>query len=449
MLAGPSTPVGQGCATEHPERRVFNRTDRGRQDTGKRHSTRSPVSRIAGVVLVAGLIGWSGLITVAQFGHALDGEQAEAQVETMRAAYEARLAGLVAHQQELEQALAEADSRRDQVTERLSHKQARLVETQARLQEADAERAALRERVATLTAARHEDAGRIARLEAELGGFGQALAEARTERTNLDTAFERFTATMENVIAERDSATAEAETLRTELTRLAGSLGNLKDRQQRLIGRIEDAARATFAGLESLFAHSDIDLEHILAETRREYAGAGGPYRPLDAATEAALSEGDTRVAALMRELETVNLMRVAANRLPFGEPVLGARLTSDFGPRSDPHGRGRSLHEGIDFAGPRGTPINATADGIVTFSGRQSGYGIVVKIRHAFGFETLYAHLNRARVKNGQRVARGDRIGDMGSTGRSTGNHVHYEVRIDTKPVNPLKFIEAARDVL
>ena len=72
-----------------------------------------------------------------------------------------------------------------------------------------------------------------------------------------------------------------------------------------------------------------------------------------------------------------------------------------------------------------------------------------MVKIRHAFGFETVYAHLNRARVNVGQRVGRGDRIGDMGSTGRSSGNNVHYEIRIDNKPVNPVKFIEAAQDVL
>jgi murein DD-endopeptidase MepM/ murein hydrolase activator NlpD len=94
-------------------------------------------------------------------------------------------------------------------------------------------------------------------------------------------------------------------------------------------------------------------------------------------------------------------------------------------------------------------TPIYATADGVVTISGRQSGYGRVVKIRYAFGFETVYAHLRRTRVNVGQRVESGDRIGDMGSTGRSTGNHVHYEIRIDNKPVNPVKFIEAARDVL
>ena len=154
-------------------------------------------------------------------------------------------------------------------------------------------------------------------------------------------------------------------------------------------------------------------------------------------------TEGDTRVAALMDDLETVNLMRFAADRLPFGEPVFGGRRTSGFGLR-----RGR-MHGGLDIAGPRGTAIHSTADGVVTFSGRQRGYGIVVKIRHAFGFETVYAHLSRANVKVGQHVSRGDRIADMGSTGRSTGSHLHYEIRIDQQPVNPIKFIEAARDVL
>ena len=106
-------------------------------------------------------------------------------------------------------------------------------------------------------------------------------------------------------------------------------------------------------------------------------------------------------------------------------------------------------MHNGMDFAAPRGTPIYAGGDGVVSFSGRQSGYGIVVKIRHAFGFETVYAHLSKSRVKVGQRVERGERIADMGSTGRSTGSHLHYEIRIDGKPVNPNKFIKAARNVL
>ena len=109
-------------------------------------------------------------------------------------------------------------------------------------------------------------------------------------------------------------------------------------------------------------------------------------------------------------------------------------------GPFSSPVGRPSA---------PRGTPVYVTADGVVTFSGRQRGYGNLVKVRHAFGFETVYAHNSRNRVKVGQRVTRGDRIAGVGNTGRSTGSHLHYEVRIDNRPVNPKKFIEALRNVL
>jgi murein DD-endopeptidase MepM/ murein hydrolase activator NlpD len=444
MAVGPSWSAHRAFAAAVSERRIYIRTERG-----TRHFSLSPITQAAGLLLVAALLGWTAFASTAYVTRALDAYSADSRLQTQRAAYEARLAALAERQLALEEELAQANGRRDAVTARLSDKQARLVEASARLQAATAELVALREQVETLTAARREQAGRIAALEAEVAGLESALAAAATEMANLDTAFDTFTAAMERVIAERDSAAAEAGQLRQQVVALSGNLGNLRDRQQRLVSRLEDAARTTFAGLKSLFARSDLDLERILAEARRDYNGAGGPFVPLGEGDEARAAEGDMRVAALMQELETVNLMRFAADRLPFGEPVRGARLTSDFGPRRDPKGRGRSMHEGVDLAGPPGTPIAATADGIVTYAGRQSGYGIVVKIRHAFGFETVYAHLNRARVKVGQRVARGDRIGDMGNTGRSTGTHVHYEVRIDDKPVNPLKFIEAARDVL
>ena len=154
------------------------------------------------------------------------------------------------------------------------------------------------------------------------------------------------------------------------------------------MSQLEVAARISFAGLETLFGRSKIDLDRILARARRDYSGSGGPFVPLAGDTVDSTEAGDTRVAALMNDLETVNLMRFAAERLPFGEPVHGGRWTSGFGPRRDPNGRGRSMHSGLDIAGPRGTPIYSTADGVVTFAGRLSGYGRVVKIRHAFGFE-------------------------------------------------------------
>ena len=150
-----------------------------------------------------------------------------------------------------------------------------------------------------------------------------------------------------------------------------------------------------------------------------------------------------------MADLERMSLLRIAVDRLPFGMPTRGAERTSGFGYRRDPYRRRSRLHKGIDFAAPVGTPIYSTAQGVVVFSGRKRGYGIVVKIRHAFGFETVYAHLSKSRVTVGQRVGRGERIADMGNTGRSTGSHLHYEVRVNGTPINPVKFIRAPRNVL
>jgi murein DD-endopeptidase MepM/ murein hydrolase activator NlpD len=128
---------------------------------------------------------------------------------------------------------------------------------------------------------------------------------------------------------------------------------------------------------------------------------------------------------------------------VPFDNPIKSAfRYTSGYGMR---WGR---MHKGTDFAARYGTPIYATADGVVTHAGWLSGYGRLVKIKHDHGIETRYAHQAKIRVKVGQRVSRGDHIGDMGNSGRSTGTHLHYEVRVNGRAVNPMTFIKAGRDV-
>ena len=406
-----------------------------------------PASLICASIAIAALLGWTGYTTTAFITNALDGHGARVRLETMSAAYEVRLAAYEARQRGFEEQLNQANQRRDEVTGRLSDKQARLIETANSLQEAAAELAVLREKFVTLVNARRDDAIRNRALESDLAGLRVALAGAETSKANLDDAFETLSGALGEVIAERDRAAGLSSRLDVKVARLTGAIGRLEDRQERLVSQLEVAARIGLAGLETLFGRSNIDLDRILAQARRDFSGSGGPFVPL-AATDGATAQ-DTRVAALMENLETVNLMRFAADRLPFGTPVRGGRWTSGFGPRRDPNGRGRSMHNGLDIAAPRGTPVRATAAGVVTFAGRLRGYGRVVKIRHAFGFETIYAHNNRVRVKVGQRVSRGDRIADVGSTGRSTGNHVHYEIRIDNEPVNPVKFIKAARDVL
>ena len=430
------------------ERRIYIRTE------GKtRFLTIRPAAQIGGAVAFAALLGWTGYATSAFVANAMDGRSVRIQLETMDEAYKAQLAAYGTEQRRLEEELNQANQRRDEVTALLSAKQANLVDTANGLQEAAAELSALRKEFETLHIARRDDAAHIEALAEKLSALRSELTGAKTSKANLDGALQTLGGAMEQVIAERDSASGEMIRLDSEVARLAGAIVQMEDRQERLLSQLEVAARTGLAGLETLFGRSSIDLDRILAQARRDYTGSGGPFDPVidepEDIDDRSAFEGDTRVAALMGDLETVNLMRFAAERLPFGEPVLGGRRTSGFGQRQDPKGRGRSMHSGIDIAAPRGTPVYATAEGVVTFAGWQRGYGIVVKIRHAFGFETIYAHNSRARVKVGQRVSRGDRVANVGSTGRSTGNHVHYEIRIDNTPVNPIKFIEAARDVL
>jgi len=442
MPARPFWSLDKVLGGAFPARRIYVRSK-----SHTRYLALGQGSQIAGLAAIGVFLAWSAFTTWAYVTQALDGHADRVQLETMREAYEAKLATFDAEQRRLEEELNQANLRRDAITERLSEKQARLVETAGQMREAEAELTVLRDAHEASVGARREEAARIAFQQREIDRLSSGLAAAETSRTNFAGAFEALSSAMDRVIGDRDRALSERSRLDGEVSRLSSVVARSEDRQERLLSQVEDAARISFAGLERMFSRSNIDLDRILTLARRDYTGSGGPFEPVT--TESDTEVGDARVAALMRDLETVNLMRFAAERLPFGEPVFGGRKTSGFGVRSDPKRRGKAMHAGLDIAAPRGTAIYSTAEGVVTFAGRQRGYGIMVKIRHAFGFETVYAHLSRARVKVGQRVARGDRIADMGSTGRSTGTHLHYEIRIDNEPVNPIKFLEAARDVL
>ena len=126
----------------------------------------------------------------------------------------------------------------------------------------------------------------------------------------------------------------------------------------------------------------------------------------------------------------------------PMGYPRISS-MTSSFGYRSDPFDSGHAeFHPGIDFKGRRGDMAKCTANGRVVSAGWNGGYGKCVRVAHANGYETLYGHLSRITVKVGQMVAVGDKVGEVGSTGHSTGTHLHYEVRKDGKPINPVKFL-------
>ena len=219
------------------------------------------------------------------------------------------------------------------------------------------------------------------------------------------------------------------------LDRVEASLDRVEHRQSLAISRIEDRYESKTQQIRSVLAQLGLKTDAAPA--------TGGPFVPLKLA-----SEDQSFGRALVR----INLMRAQADALsntllkvPLRKPVSGEiDETSPFGVRMDPIAHEAAMHTGIDFRGDIGDPIHATAGGAVTIAGWTGGYGKLVEIDHGNGLATRYGHLSEIDVEVGQTVRAGAVIGRLGSTGRSTGPHLHYETRVNGEAVNPQKFLRA-----
>lgn len=181
-----------------------------------------------------------------------------------------------------------------------------------------------------------------------------------------------------------------------------------------------------------------VEQNGVSQDNKTDLNGAGGPALPLDTAT--AIELKTRRIEQDLRNYEKVMSERAS---VPSIWPVDAGRLTDDFGGRFNPFGGyGTEFHTGQDIATAWGTPVSATANGTVIFAGWQSGYGQVVVIDHGGGLTTRYGHLSHVDATVGQTIKRGDIVGNVGSTGRSTGPHLHYEVRLNDEPVDPMQYL-------
>ncbi len=206
------------------------------------------------------------------------------------------------------------------------------------------------------------------------------------------------------------------------------------------LARVEDAQMAQAAliarALDVRYQTTAAELKKLGLTTSR-VASVGGPFE--------AAGKSDPTFKQLFTSWKKLDTLQDGAIAVPSDKPVKTGAFTSGYGVRSDPFRGSAAMHAGIDLAGAVGTPIYATADGVITAAGWNSGgYGNLVKIDHGRGIETRYGHLSKMTAYAGQRVKRGEFIGRMGSTGRSTGSHLHYEVRIDGRAVNPVPFMKS-----
>jgi murein DD-endopeptidase MepM/ murein hydrolase activator NlpD len=225
------------------------------------------------------------------------------------------------------------------------------------------------------------------------------------------------------------------------IVRLQSSLDQIEGRQLAALTSLEDSMESRVRRMRGVFTDLGLDMAQLEASTPR--TAMGGPFVPVKLGADAGPFE---------RQLYRINITRAQMDRInrtlalvPYRKPVIGEiEFTSGFGVRSDPFLGRPAMHTGLDFRAATGDPVRATANGKVVSSGWSGGYGRMVEVDHGNGLSTRYGHLSEINVKVGDAVRIGQVIGTVGSTGRSTGPHLHYETRIDGEAVDPQKFLRA-----
>ncbi|RNF36286.1 M23 family metallopeptidase [Paracoccus methylarcula] len=416
-----------------PEKRLFLRSD-----DATRFLRLRPLTQLMGLGGGALIFGWtlvaSSILVIDAVSSGSSDEQMgrtqtafEERLEQLSAERDARAAEAVAAQNRFAVALEQVSEMQSQLLE--SEEQRRELETglkvvQSNLRDAISERNSAKEQVQVANGDEVNDQERSGEISVALDILSGELRNTADARSEAQRRADEAQLAAEQLRVERDQIVAQNDAILTQL---------------------EDAVTISVEPLDKVFRSVGMDPEEVLSTIRKGYSGQGGPLNPISYSTSgnASLSKGETKAKQVVVTLDEMNTYRIAIEKLPLAMPVKSSfRYTSGFGRR---WGR---MHEGVDMAGPSGTPVYATGDGVVSFAGRQSGYGNLIKVTHELGTETRYAHLSRIRVKQGQRVSQGELIGDMGNTGRSTGPHLHYEVHMNGRAVDPMRFIKAASNV-
>lgn len=425
-----------------PERRVFLKSDSDTRFIRLRSETQ--LIAFAGMAL---LVAWSIVATAIVLMDSIGSGNFREQAKRDQMTYRARLNALSGERDDRAAEALAAQERFNAALTQISSMQSELLASETRRRELETGIEVIQTTLRQTMKERETARDALVALKQETAADSPAQMMAVSAPVQMEFMADALAETA----AQRDQIEANAQSALEQRDALELELRLLDERNDQIFRQLEEAMEVSVAPLDKMFRSAGMPTDRILEQVRRGYSGQGGPLSPLALSTRGEEpTREELRANNLLHQMNQLNLYRLAAQKAPFASPVnLNlVRRSSGFGYRRDPKTGGRRLHKGSDFAGRTGTDIFATADGVVTHAGWQSGYGKLVTIQHAFGIETKYAHNSNIRVKVGQRVSRGDHISDMGNTGRSTGTHLHYEVRVNDNPVNPMIYIKAARNV-
>jgi len=384
----------------------------------------------AGVLL--GFVGWVAYSTGSVFFHEVQLAQKDAEIADVRvsyrsllgevADYQKRFSGLVRNLEENQSMMMSLAGRNSKIQKDLktlkSSRQAR----------ADIERA------------RTSMTQQLGDVEVQMQSLAQKNFTLKDDMASIDT-------DLQDALTERNTALLESTQMRHDVKVLENQLVMLEEKENGTVERLTNQSENFIANMESLIEMAGLDVEDLMAGDKDLVAGQGGPFIEFKAEDRPG-GRLKSKLQTLENRLAYTDSLQAVIKKMPFAPPLQGFYMTSQFGKRRDPVNHRWSMHYGLDFGSSPRAPVLATAAGKVVYAGWKGNFGKFVEIDHGAGLKTRYAHMSQVTVKVGQKVKFAEKIGRIGSTGRSTGNHLHYEIMFRDKGLDPMQFIKAGRNV-
>ena len=276
------------------------------------------------------------------------------------------------------------------------------------------------------------------------------LAGAREHEDKLDGQIASLDGQLGQALGRGESLTRERDLLQLQLAGLQQRMSDMREVHQGIVDRLRERTDLTVGAIEQTISITGLDVDALLREAGLQSNGQGGPFVPENGllGSENSADILLTSVAQLDNQMSRWEALQDLMGAMPLIAPLEEYSISSTFGSRRDPVSGRRAMHYGLDLSAAMRTPIQATAPGVISFAGWRGNYGRMVEIDHGFGIKTRFAHMKEIQVEEGDVVAYRDIIGLVGSSGRSTGPHVHYEVLYDGDAQDPMKFMEAGRFV-
>jgi len=383
-----------------------------------------------GVLLMIG--GWMAFTSASMLWHEMELTAKDAQIADVRVAYRSLLGEVADYQKRFSGVVRNLEQNHAMMLD-LAGQNSRLQKDLKSLKTSRKERA-------DVEAARVSMNEQLNSVENQMQSLAQLNFSLKDDMSSIET-------DLQDALTQRNTALMQSTQMRRDIMVLENKLVNLDEQENTTVERLTNQADVIIGNMEQLIETAGLDVEDLMAGDEELVAGQGGPFIEL---------QGDGRPAGRLKvklqnlenRLAYSESLQTVVKKMPFAVPLQGYYITSKFGKRRDPMNRKWSMHYGLDFGSSPHASVYVTSSGKVTYAGWKGSFGKMVEVDHGAGIKTRYGHLSKITVKKGQTVNFGDKIGVIGSTGRSTGNHLHYEILFRDKGLNPMKFIKAGRYV-